>query len=144
MIIIFILGDNMNASDIEREIIMFFFKKNRRDRMLFELSNSRKRSQFFWNISGTRELDEHVLRPIKDHNIESINACFRQLCSGNNVYYIGASFIGFCTCTQAIEQVRLADICLVYFGGGKGYYQGEIGVSGQNRFYLLANRTDTI
>lgn len=78
---------------IEEEIIKQYIKKNKQERMLWELNNPQKREEVIWRFSKPGIFIEKCLTPIgymdKIHMIEYLF----KLSGVSNVYYIGEDYL---------------------------------------------------
>lgn len=52
----------MNA-EIEKEIVRYFIRKDRQDRIAWELQSKRKRDSIMWKLCDTRLFEKEVLYP---------------------------------------------------------------------------------
>ena len=107
----------------EQEIIRHFFRKDRQERLYWELSG-KKRAEFYWHLAGTRELKPECLHDISGDQ-QPLKQIFRQTGAGGTVYFIGSSHIGALPLDDAITRAGQCEMCLIYFGNGKGFWQGE-------------------
>lgn len=125
---------------IEEEIIKKYIKKNKQERMIWELNNPQKREEVIWRFSKPGIFIEKCLTPIgymdKIHMIEYLF----KLSGVSNVYYIGEDYIGYLSLEQAAERASMGEICIIYCGKGIGYYQGEQEIGAPPRFMLLAEK----
>ena len=122
-------------SVIEQEIIRLFFRKDRQERLYWELSG-KKRAEFFWHLAGTRELKENCL-----HNLSGdkrpLKQILREAGAGSTVYFLGSSHIGSLPLDDALTRAAQGEMCLIYLGKGTGYWQGEQATT-QPRYLLYA------
>ncbi len=108
---------------IEQEIIRHFFRKDRQERLYWELSG-KKRAEFYWHLAGTRELKPECLHDLFGDK-RPLAQIFRQAGAGDPIYYIGSSHTGPTSPEDALTRANRGEMCLVYFGNGTGYWQGE-------------------
>lgn len=101
---------------IEEEIIKQYIKKNKQERMLWELNNPQKREEVIWRFSKPGIFIEKCLTPIgymdKIHMIEYLF----KLSGVSNVYYIGEDYIGYLSLEQAAERASMGEICIITVG----------------------------
>ena len=109
--------------DTEQEIIRLFFRKDRQERLYWELSG-KKRSEFFWHLAGTRELKSACLHDLAGDK-RPLKQLLRQSGAGENVYFLGSSHIGPTSLEDALHRAEQGELCLIYLGNGIGYWQGE-------------------
>ena len=127
----------VNMNHTEQEIIKKYVRKNKQDRILWELSTPRKRDAVFWNFSGTDIFNENCLHPIKYMQKEEMEKYLFKLSGTSEVYFIGESYIGYLPLNQATERASMGEICIIYCGKGIGYYQGEQEIGKPPRFLLM-------
>lgn len=127
----------MKVNNIEKEIVEKFIKKSRQERIIYELGNPKKRDLVIWKFSGSEIFDEACLQSPKTIPSVVPEEYFRRLGRTEKVYFIGESYIGELTLTQAVNKVNGCERCIVYFGDGVGYYQGERECGKAPRFLLL-------
>ena len=82
-----ILGISDMDTATEQEIIRHFFRKDRQERLYWELSG-KKRAEFYWHLAGTRELKPECLHDISGDQ-QPLKQIFRQTGAGSTVYFIG-------------------------------------------------------
>ena len=88
--------------DTEQEIIRLFFRKDRQERLYWELSG-KKRSEFFWHLAGTRELKSACLHDLAGDK-RPLKQLLRQSGAGENVYFLGSSHIGPTSLEDALHR----------------------------------------
>ena len=113
--------------ETEQEIIRHFFRKERQERLYWELSG-KKRSEFFWHLAGTREFKPGILHDLSEDK-RPLKQILQQAGAGSTVYYIGSSHIGPTSLTDALTRTTQGEMCLIYLGKGAAYWQGEQGTS---------------
>ena len=52
----------MNSLDIEREIVEKYVKKHKQERILWELTNAKKRDAVIWKFAGTNIFKDNCLQ----------------------------------------------------------------------------------
>ena len=112
-------------NNIEKEIVNHFIIKNRQERLLWELNSPRKRNQVFWQFAGPKLFKKECIDFVDYMSSDQIEKFAFTHTTTKNVYYIGEDYIGELSIKQAIDNVNLGMICIVYFGNGFGFYQGE-------------------
>lgn len=126
----------MEGQNVEKEMISSFFLKHRQERLLWELGNPKKRERFFWNLAGTGSLKPECLQPLTWRTPEELETLLFRMGKTRIVYYIGALFLGETSLHQAVQYAAQGDICILYCGSGRGYYQGEPNPRGTHRYAL--------
>ena len=143
MIIIFIQdnGGNMKNIKVEEEIIKMYIKKEKQDRLLWELKSPKKRDTVFWHFAGPNCFKGACLQPVAYMSSDEMTKYLFQLGNMRDVYFIGESYIGILSLEQAVAKAHKGEICIIYCGKGLGYYQGEQEIGKPPR-YLLLHKTD--
>lgn len=124
---------NINLSEVE--IVRKFIRRNKQERILWELSSPRKRKEIAYHLSTPDIFMPQCLNPVSLDAKWTVADYFE----GKgifNVYYIGMHYIGEMTVKDAIEE-SCCDMCIIYYGNGIGYYQGEEAKGGPPRYLLL-------
>ena len=129
----------MNINEVEHEIIRSFVAKNRQERLSWELANPKKREKFFWNFAGTQYFKQDCLQSIELLSYKELETAIFRFGKTRTVYYLGASCIGRIPLTQAVQYAAQGDICIIYCGNGRGYYQGEPYSGNKNKYLLIAH-----
>ena len=125
----------MRNIEIEEEIIRYFIIKNKQERILWELNNPKKCDGVFWHFSDTTLLKSECLQKIPSVRTISEESLF-QLGQSKNVYFIGESYIGNISLANASEKANSGERCIIYFGRGTDYFQGEREYGNAERFLL--------
>ena len=128
----------MNIYSIEEEIVKLYVIKNKQERILWELRNRRKRESVFWRFAGPNQFKPECLQPIEYTTCEELEKLLSIHSETREVYYIGTSGIGVLPIQQAVRNVHMGEICIVYCGNGFGYYQGEQAYGTHPRFLLVS------
>lgn len=121
---------------VEETIIKSFVIESKQERLLFELRSPRKRNTWMWHFPDTKYLKPMCLKPVSYMAPAGFVKAYSAFTDNAEVYYIGMHYIGTLPLTQAAQNVDRGDICIVYFGHGMGYYQGEQGQNGTPRYFL--------
>ena len=127
----------MENKRIENEIVTKYVKKNKQERILWELSNPKKREKVFWKFSGVTIFKENCLKAEKERSGDELTNYLFQLGGSMDVYYIGTSYVGILSLEQAVARADKGEICIIYCGRGFGYYQGEQECGKVPRFLLI-------
>ena len=128
---------------IEEEIIKLYIIKDKQERILWELSNHRKRESVIWKFSGPNLFKRDCLQPIEYMSQEKMEKYLSNRGGVEEVYFIGESIIGKLSLTQAVAKAHNGERCIIYCGNGFGYYQGEREDGTFPRFLLSAPSRDT-
>ena len=126
----------MCNSSIEGEIIKNFRKKNKQDRIIWELNNPKKREMVFWKFAHPNLFDENCMCTIGYMDSSKLYEYLFKLSGSKNIYYLGESYIGELLLEKAVELVEIGEICIIYCGNGIGYYQGESDMGNRQRYIL--------
>ena len=59
------------------------------------------------------------------------------LCNGEEIYFIGESYIGKLSLKGAVQKAGMGEICIIYCGNGIAYYQGEQEKGGPPCYLLM-------
>lgn len=132
----------MKTDNTEEEIIKLFIAKNKQERILFELRNHKKRDSVFWRFAGPNQFKTDCLQPIGHMSCKELEKLLFAHSGASDVYYIGTSYIGVLSLQQAVRNVHMGEICIVYCGNGFGYYQGEQEYGAPPRFLLVSSTGD--
>lgn len=131
----------MRINSVEQEIVKEFVDKNKRDRILWELTDSEKSKRIMISrFAGPNILKRNCMRAINYMSSKEMEKYFMQLRGGEDVYFIGESYIGELSLREAVICAARGEICIIYCGEGIGYYQGEE-ESGKTPRYLLLNNS---
>lgn len=122
---------------IEEEIVKKYIKKNKQDRILWELDNPKKRGNVIWRMNRSDIFKESCLQPVGYMTKEIMKKYFYELSGVRKVYFIGEDFIGHLSIEQAVERANTGEVCIIYCGKGIGYYQGEQEIGKPPRFLLI-------
>lgn len=126
----------MEANKIEEEIVLLFVKKDKQQRILWELSSPKKREDVIWRFSGPDIFKSECLEDLQVMPNILFAEKLSQLGNTNEIYYLGESYIGNLSLNQAIVKMNAGERCVVYFGNGIGYYQGERELGNYPKFIL--------
>lgn len=126
------------SRSIEKEIIEQYVKKNKQERIIWELDNPKKRSSVIWRFHRPKIFIEKCLKPIGYMDKKQMIKYLSELSGAVDVYFIGEIYIGYLSLEEAAEQASRGGICIIYCGKGIGYYQGEQEIGAPPRFMLLA------
>ena len=132
----------MKNDNIEEEIIKLYVTESKQERILFELRNRKKRDSVFWRFAGPKQFKAECLQPIGYMSCEELEKLLLERGGVRGVYYIGTSYIGLLPVCQAVKNVHVGEICIVYCGNGFGYYQGEQEYGSPPRFLLVSKTGD--
>lgn len=132
----------MNSEYIE-EVIRNFVKKEKQDRLIWELNNPKKRESVIWHFSGPKIFKDTCLRPISYMDANEMTSFLFNLGNSRNVYFFGESYIGELSLSQAAAKASTGEICIIYLGSGVGYYQGEQEYGKPPRFMLFCTNKIT-
>lgn len=127
----------MNKKSIEKEIIEKYVKKDKQDRILWELNNAKKREKVIWKFAGPDILKSACLQKVKYKSIEEMEKLLLELGGAKDIYFVGESYIGELKLLQALKLANMGEICIIYCGNGIGYYQGEQEQGSPPRFLLF-------
>lgn len=124
-------------NDIELEIINKFVNKSKQERIIYELSNSKKREYIMMNrFAGSEIFKNSCLQVTESKSLEKVQSELVQLSNTEKVYFMGETCIGELSLIQAIKKVAMGEICIIYCGNGIGYYQGEQNFGSPPRYFL--------
>lgn len=129
----------MNNYNIEREIVKKYVKKNKQERIIYELDNPKKREHIIWKFAGTGLLKPECLRPVGYMSCKEMVNCLFELGEAQEVYFWGESYVGILALKQAVELAHIGEICIIYCGKGIAYYQGEQEKGRPPRFLLVTD-----
>lgn len=107
------------------EIIKKYVKKNKQERILWEIKNPKKRSGVIWRFNRPDIFKENCLQPVEYMDKEIMKDFLIKNSNLMKVYFIGESFMGCLSIEEAAERANTGEICIIYCGNGIGYYQGE-------------------
>lgn len=124
---------------VEIEIVKYYIKESKQERILWELGSPAKRDAVIWKFAGSELFKQECLIPTKYMSSDAMNQHFSKLANNKQVYFIGEDYIGQLTLHQAIQRAQEGEICIIYCGEGNGYYQGEQSKGPPPR-YLLSLR----
>ncbi|MBQ7916947.1 MAG: RHS repeat-associated core domain-containing protein, partial [Firmicutes bacterium] len=131
----FIRGKYM-INPVEEEIVRGYVKDNKQERLLWELNSPKKRKTVIWKFADSEVFKSNCLNPVKYMSAKQIEKHFSPILTASNVYFIGEDYIGQLTLQQAAQRAQEGEICIIYFGNGIGYYQGEQCTGKPPRFLL--------
>ena len=134
----------MEVNKIEKEIISLFVKKDRQQRILWELSSPKKREDVIWHFSGPDIFKRECLERLQVMPNVLFAEKLSQLGNTSRIYYLGESYIGDISLKQAIGKMSAGERCIIYFGYGIGYYQGERELGNYPKFILRAKTRDDL
>ncbi len=127
----------MEVNETEIEIIKKFVINNKQDRLIWELSNPKKRSKMvFQRLHDYSIFKNGCLQPVNYMWPDKLEECLLQLSGAREVYYMGLHYIGKLSLRDAVMKADECDICIIYCGNGVGYYQGEQSYGGTPRFIM--------
>ena len=124
------------ADPILEEFVRKYVKKEKQERLLWELGNARKRQSVFWRFAGPNIFKNACLHSISYMNGETLKKELFKSDKAEAVYYIGESHIGILSIESAIEKASMGEICIIYCKHGIAYYQGEQDAGNTPRFIL--------
>lgn len=128
----------MKINDIEIEIIKKFVNTSKQERIIWELSNPKKRKDVvFMRFPGPHIFKENCLQPVAYMSEVEMEKQLFQLGHVQDVYYIGESYIGKMALKDAARRANDGEVCIIYCGNGIGYYQGEQEYGSPQRFLLM-------
>lgn len=130
---------NMNA-DIEKYIIKTFVKKEKQERIIWELQNPQKRDAVFWRFSGPNLFKEQYIQPFPPSTTSLTETALLKMGCKQTVYFLGESFIGELSLKQAIEKANIGERCIIYCREGVCYYQGERELGNAPKCFLIHNK----
>lgn len=122
---------------MEEEIVKNYIINNKQERILWELSNPRKRADVYWKFAGPNIFKKNCLQVAEYMDSDELESKLLHMGKTDKVYYIGSNYIGELSLAQAVENVMLGAICVIYCGNGIGYYQGENDGARTPRFFLM-------
>lgn len=131
--------------NLEEEIIRFFFIKEKQDRVIWELSNPKKRRNCLWKIcdQGYSMLNPKCIRNIKFMDSDALESALVMRGANQPKYYIGEDWADILSdnisLKQAIENVLYGDWApgLLYFGNGIAYFEGLQHIGAPERCILV-------
>ena len=121
---------------IEEEVIKHFVVKNKQERILWELGNTKRRAQVFWRFAGSEIFKRECLSVIDYMPPEELAKYLSRFTHAESVYYIGEDYIGEMTLKDSMIRMNSGNICIIYCGNGIAYYQGEEEAGDRPRFLL--------
>ena len=119
------------------EFIKKFVISNKQERLIWELGNPKKRKDIFWRFAGSNIFKDGCLREADCMTVDELEAKLYQLGKNKVVYFIGESCVEEITLREATEKADCGEICVIYCGNGKGYYQGEPEYVKTPRYFLI-------
>lgn len=131
---------------IEQEIIKNYVRKNKQERIIWELNNVKKRGDVVWRrFNGPNNFIKECLHPINYMSNICLEEYLLKLTGVSTVYYmgedyIGEDYIGTLSLKEATNRAHDGLICIIYCGNGIGYYQGEQGIGKPPRFMLIKGK----
>lgn len=130
----------MNSLDIEREIVEKYVKKHKQERILWELTNAKKRDAVIWKFAGTNIFKDNCLQKTEYMSSSMLFKYLYEMGASKRIYYIGESFIGEMNLEEAVKKANNGEICIIYCGNGIGYYQGEQEYGSPPRYILKISK----
>ncbi len=128
----------MKISDIEVEVIRKFVVKSKQERILWELSNPKKRKDvIFMRFPGPNLFKSHCLQEVGYMSETEMESKLFQLSKAKEVCFIGERYIGIISLKDAVRRACTGEICIIYCGQGIGYYQGEQNYGSPPRYLLI-------
>ena len=82
----------MENYKIEEEIIQKFIVKEKRDRLIWELSNSKKRNTVFWHFAGPKYFKQECLQSVAYMSENTMMSYLLKFRETKNVYFIGENY----------------------------------------------------
>ena len=119
------------------EFIKKFVKSNKQDRLIWELESPQKRKDIFWRFASSNIFKTECLQKADCMSVDDLETKMYQLNKSKEVYFIGASYVGEISLREAVEKASCGEICAIYCGNGKGYYQGEEDRANTPRYFLI-------
>jgi len=126
----------MKNNNYEEEFIKRFIRKNKQDRLLWEIKNPKKRKEVYWKFSGVDIFKDECLKAIGYITAYEVEKYLIDLSHVEEVYFLGEDYIGKISLKEAMQKVNRGDICIIYCGNGIGYYQGEEMYGKRPRYFL--------
>ena len=127
----------MNKS-IEEEIVRYYIKENKQERILWELNSPKKRKDIIWKFAGTDLFKMQHMKATRFLSATSLKEHLFQISKNQTVYFLGEDYIGQLSITQAVQRALQGEVCIIYCGQGYGYYQGEQVSGSPPRYFLVA------
>ena len=125
-------------NSIELEIVKKYIKKEKQERIMWELGNCKKRGQIMsQRFAGPDMFREDCMQPIEYMKPSLMEKCLFQLNNVSDVYFIGETYIGQMSLQHAVLRCNEGEMCIIYCGMGIGYYQGEQDMGSPPRFLLI-------
>lgn len=144
MTIFFTQGDEYMDKETEREIVSCFLKKEKQERILWELQSRKKRSQVMWKICDTTLIDERCIHKVSYSSAEELIEECKKRGASMKPYIFRLDYIGSLpqdiSIPHAIEMVMDGwwNPCLLYLGNGVAYFQGMQEKGAPERCILLS------
>lgn len=127
----------MKSNNLEEEFVKKFIIKNKQERILWELRSSKKRESVFWRFAGTEILKKECLNDLGYMPQKELEGYLLKYVRSRCVYFIGNDYIGEISLEEAVAQMEMGSIGIIYCGDGIGYYQGEQEINGHTPRCLL-------
>lgn len=126
--------------NVEKEIVKKFVKKNKQERIIWELSNVKKRDEVVWRRFNEPDIFiKECLHPANYMWSTRLEQYLFELTGVSTVYYMGEDYIGSLSLKEATDRAY-GLTCIIYCGKGIGYYQGEQGIRKPPRFMLIEKK----
>ena len=126
-------------NNIELEIIETFIKRDRQERIIYELGNVKKRDTILIRrFAGPDVFKQDCLRPLDDLSPSKIWEYLFQIGNNRKVFFIGEERSEELTLEEAVTRAQAGEFCIIYYGNGRGFYQGEQEFGNTHRFMLLS------
>lgn len=119
------------------EFIKRFVISNKQERLIWELESPKKRKDLFWRFAGSNIFKTECLQEVDYMSTDELETKLYQLNKSKEVYFIGTSYVGEISLKEAVEKASSGEICVIYCGNGKGYYQGEEERANTPRYFLI-------
>lgn len=131
----------MKSNSLEEEFVKKFIIKNKQERILWELQSSKKRESVFWRFAGTEIFKKECLNDLAYMPQKELERYLLKYARLGYVYFIGNDFVGEISLEDAVAQMEMGSIGIIYCGDGIGYYQGEQEINGYTPRCLLKEST---
>lgn len=119
------------------EFIKRFVISNKQERLIWELESPKKRKNLFWRFAGSNIFKDGYLQETDYMSADELESELYQLGKSKVAYFIGKSYVGELSLKVAVEKASCGEICVIYCGNGKGYYQGEEDRANTPRYFLI-------
>lgn len=113
-------------NSVELEIVKMYITKSKQERIIWELSNLKKRETIMiQRLVSPEVFEKSCMRLVEYMSPEKLKMYLFQLSRAKEVYYIGEDYIGQLSLDKATMKANTGEVCIIYCGNGIGYYQGE-------------------